>query len=1074
MSFESITHDYLNELIALRSNAELSADFTPELSYKPVLHNFFRNISALISSDIDVIFEPAKQGESGRPDWRFYDKKSLGNFGYIEGKGLSWDTPLNITNYQDQIEKYLQLKSNLILTDGVEFCFFGNSFRENKCICIINKSKDVRSSYASNPVYSDLEIAFRSFFKTPGFRQCTETEIIADAAKRAKNLAEISQKLSNLTIGSGLNQAENEAIEALHHLHDLLLKHHDPALKDNELFADFIAQVLVFGILYAHRFVTGKDDAPIDRFHKIKKFWEKPIEGSAELLPFHELIVNLNKQFYSNNAIGPLQTWYDDCCRCFAHTQLSRASTPDFHTLYENFLKAYDPKKKIDFGSFYTHPKLADMMVRMTEYLAINELKITSVFSVNNNIIDPCCGTGTFFESIINNIQCNSPVNISGFEIQPAPYALANYRIALLREKHAFQHNVKIVLTNTLSDALEEKISAPCDLFDQEQIFAKELVRSPLILVIGNPPSSDAQKQHTSNKGFKIIQDLLDDFRPPKETRKGRQNTQKHLQNDFMKFLRWACEKVLLNENGILAFVIPSSFFENPTYEYARKWMASKFNEIFLLKFDEDNRKGGASKNLFQTLQGRSVIFAIRGRKTKRRLCSFFFADISHLPKQDKILFFGKSPKDLIRYFRKATPNESLTLGLGDIEKDVSEIYSKGISLFPASDQEENCIFLRHCSGIKLAPTALFVHSRKGILQRRCSEIGDLNISSEKIIENWFAGQRKAVNPEKLSPSIRMEFSTAVKNEKRIPGSIFPYSFRPFLTSFVLLDENIFSKIKDEGGGGTRLRPELIKAFSDETNIGFAVAPAPKDIGTKLHRFVSFCWHISDNDLCSRQNAHVFCAKYPQYHTGKGDQKESAMNYSNISQKLIEFGFSENDWVFYSYAIMVSGWYLKKFSSILYSSSDNIPKIPIHLQKDVLHEIISAGKQIAACEDNAQWNFTDEDLFRKNISLFTKEFYLDSYRLSEDEIFLFTKNNSSPEITLKVCPDILNLKISGYDVVVTWLKFHSHLYTRTTFSDADFAELLNLLCAIKTQLLLISKLDLFLEKEFDNPENWIN
>lgn len=1074
MSFESITREYLNELMTLRSNAELSADFTPELSYKPVLHVFFRNIAALISSDIDVIFEPAKQGESGRPDWRFYDKKSLGNFGYIEGKGLSWDTPLNITSYQEQIEKYLQLRSNIILTDGVEFCFFGNSFRENKRVCIIDKSKDVRSTYTLKPVYSDLEIAFRSFFQAPGFRQCTENEIIADAAKRAKNLAEISQKLSNLTIGSGLNSAENEAIEALHHLHDLLLKHHDPALKDNELFSDFIAQVLVFGILYAHRFVTSEDDAPIDRFHKIKKFWEKPIKGSAELLPFHELIVSLNKQFYSNNAIGPLQTWYDDCCRCFAHTQLSRASTPDFHTLYENFLKAYDPKKKIDFGSFYTHPKLADMVVRMAEYLAINELKFTSVFSADNNIIDPCCGTGTFIESIIKNIQINSPVNISGFEIQPAPYALANYRIALLREKNTLQHNVKIVLTNTLSDALEEKISAPCDLFDQEQIFAKELVRSPLILVIGNPPSSDAQKQHTTDKGFKIIQHLLDDFRPPKETRKGRQNTQKHLQNDFMKFLRWACEKVLLNENGILAFVIPSSFFENPTYEYARKWMASKFNEIFLLKFDEDNRKGGASKNLFQTLQGRSVIFAIRGQAIKRKLCSFFFADISHFSKQDKISFFEKSPKDLIRDFKKVTPNDSLTMGLGNIEKDITEIYSKGISLFPASDQDNDCIFLRHCSGIKLAPTALFVHSRKGILQRRCAEIGDLTIPVEKIIENWFAGQRKAVNPEKLSPPIRMEFSAAVNDETRIPGNILPYSFRPFLTSFVLLDENIFSKIKVEGGGGTRLRPELINAFSDETNIGFAVAPAPKDIGTKLHRFVSFCWHISDNDLCSRQNAHVFCAKYPKYHTGKIDQKEKLLNLSNISQKLSEIGFSETDWVFYTYAIMVSGWYLKKFSSILYSSSDKIPRIPIHSQHDVLRKIISAGKQIAACEDNARWNFSEEELFKNNISLFTKEFYLDSYKVSEDKIFLFTKNSSSPEIVLKICPDILNLKISGYDVVVTWLKFHSHQYTRSTFSDTDFAELLNLLCAIKTQLFLISKLDLLLEKELNSPSNWLD
>ena len=119
-------------------------------------------------------------------------------------------------------------------------------------------------------------------------------------------------------------------------------------------------------------------------------------------------------------------------------------------------------------------------------------------------------------------------------------------------------------------------------------------------------------------------------------------------------------------------------------------------------------------------------------------------------------------------------------------------------------------------------------------------------------------------------------------------------------------------------------------------------------------------------------------------------------------------------------------------------------------------------------------DFSEEELFRNNISLFTKEFYLDSYKVSEDKIFLFTKNSSSPEIVLKICPDILNLKISGYDVVVTWLKFHSHQYTRSTFSDTDFAELLNLLCAIKTQLFLISKLDLLLEKELNSPSNWLD
>jgi len=1075
MNFETITREYLEELKSAQCNADLSADFTPELSYKPILHNYFKNIAALFSNDIEVIFEPAKQGESGRPDWRFYDKKSLGNFGYIEGKGLSWDTPVSIINYQVQIEKYLKLKSNLILTDGIEFCFFGSSFHENKRYSIVNKAQSVRYVISSPSVFSDLEIAFMAFFKTPGFRPCTENEMIADAAKRAKNLSEISLKLSNLPLGSGLNQVENDSIEALTHLQDLLFKHHDPALKDHELFADFIAQVLVFGILYAHRFVTDPDDTPLERFKKIKKFWEKPVNGSMELLPFHELIVSLNKQFSKDsNTVGPLQSWYDDCCRCLAHTQLKRTSAPDFHTLYENFLKEYDPQKKIDFGSFYTHPKLADMMVKMSEYLAVNELKIPSVFTPDNNIIDPCCGTGTFIESIISNTLANSPVNISGFEIQPAPYALANYRIALLREKYAFTHNVKIVLTNTLSDSLEEQISAPCDLFDQEQIFAKELVRSPLILVIGNPPSSDAQKQHTASRGFSIIQRLLDDFRPPKEARKSRQNTQKQLQNDFMKFLRWACEKVLINNNGILSFVIPSSFFENPTYEYARKWIASKFNKVFLLKFDEDNRKGGAAQNLFQTLQGRSVLFAIRGKSLKEKNCSFFFGDVSRFSKQEKIAFFEKSPRELIKIFRKEIPNGALTLGLGtSCSSDVRDLYSKGIPLFPTTDQDLCSIFSRHCSGIKLAPTALFVHTKKGILQRRCAEIADLNIPSAKIITDWFSGQRKAVNPEKLSPAIRLEFAAANQEANRIAANIHKYSFRPFLTSFVLIDERIFEKIKDEAGGGTRLRPELMNAFSEKNNFGFAVAPAPKDIGVTLHRFVSFCWHLSDNDLCSRQNAHIFCAKYPEYSKKKNASNRDPKNYSNVSSKLTDLGFSDTDWVFYSYAIMVSGWYLNKFSSLLYSSSDNIPRIPLHSDNNVVSKIIDWGKQIAGCEDREQWNFSDAKIFVHNISLFSKEFYLDSYQIGNGEILLFSKGSNTPKIKIThIDSAILNLKISGYDVVATWLKFSSHQYTRTTFSKTDYVEFLNTLCAIEKQLTLIKGLDSFLGKNFDQHQNW--
>lgn len=1077
MDFETITSNYLNDLRDERKSAELSAGYTDELSYKPVLHTYFKSIAGFISEYINVIFEPSTQGDSGRPDWRFYDKKSLGNFGYIEGKGLSWTSPIEISQYRHQIDKYLGLKSNLILTDGVEFCFFGRSFEEQKHFCIIDKcSSDGRINVPAT-VLSDLEIAFRTFFKTPGFRHCSENEMIADAARRAKNLAEISLKLSDLPEGSGLNKIENDTITALHRLQELLQKHHDPALRDNECFVDFIAQVLVFGILYAHRFVTKADDTPVERLKKIKEFWIKPPEQVTELLPFHELMANLNKQFSAgDSAIGPLQSWYDDCCICMAHTQLKRDSKPDFHILYENFLRAYDPQKKIDTGSFYTPPVLADMMVRMSEYLAVSELKISSMFAPDNNIIDPCCGTGTFIEKIITNTISGPPVNISGFEIQPAPYALANYRIALLKEKYSFPHNVKIVLTNTLSDALEEQISDPCDLFDQEQLFAKELVRSPLILVIGNPPSSDAQKSHTPEKGFRIIQKLLDDFRPPEDARGARSNIQKQLQNDFMKFLRWACEKVLLNENGILAFVIPSSFFENPTYKYARLWMASKFNKIFLLKFDEDNRKGGGAKNLFQTLQGRAVLFAIRGNHLSGGECSFFFGDVSGLSVSEKTSMFEQPPQEIIKLFKRKVPDESLTLGLGDsAAPDMRAVYLKGVPLYPPNDSESRSVFLRHCSGVKLAPTALFVHPDKNILIRRCREIADQTTPPSAVVGSWFSGQSKPVNQNKLTPRVRLEFSSVVEDKKRINAGIHSYSFRPFLTSAVLLDEKLLAKMQNEGGGGTRLRPEVIQAFSDENNVGIAVAPSPKDIGTDLHRFVSFCWHIPDNDLCSRQNAHVFCAKFPDYNTGtKTARRPDNKNLSNISDELTGAGIDEVTWVFYSYAIMVSNWYLKNFSDLLYSSSDQIPRIPIHSDLRAVRCVARMGRGIADCENNETWEFGNDKFYLQNIDRFQDEFRLGKHKIGDEKLQLFVHGQNGIALEIpQINSSVLDLKVSGYGVISTWLKFKSYPYTRKTFGIADYKELLNLICAIRKQLALISRLDVFLEENFQDSNLWI-
>lgn len=55
----------------------------------------------------------------------------------------------------------------------------------------------------------------------------------------------------------------------------------------------------------------------------------------------------------------------------------------------------------------------------------------------------------------------------------------------------------------------------------------------------------------------------MEDFRPPKELRRGRQNIQKQINNPFMQFLRWSCKKLLDSPNhSVLSLVVPLSFWK--------------------------------------------------------------------------------------------------------------------------------------------------------------------------------------------------------------------------------------------------------------------------------------------------------------------------------------------------------------------------------------------------------------------------------------------------------------------------------------------------------------------------------
>jgi predicted helicase len=231
----------------------------------------------------------------------------------------------------------------------------------------------------------------------------------------------------------------------------------------------------------------------------------------------------------------------------------------------------------------------------------------------------------------------------------------------------------------------------------------------------------------------------------------------------------------------------------------------------------------------------------------------------------------------------------------------------------------------------------------------------DIATGGTVIADEWFSKQDK---PPKVEKTIAFQTSLNKCGDARsidalLTDNIHIYSFRPFLISNVLLWKDLLQSYARVGGGGTRLRKEIISAYGDADTIGFAMAHAPKDLNPTLSQFVSFCWYYPDNDMCTRGNSHIYMNQYP------GKNSEGIQN--NVSSELLQ-AVSEmlnipeteaaKEIVFYVYAILCSQVYLDEFEGALFTvnQSDKRARVPFIKDSDKFLAISALGKKIAELE----------------------------------------------------------------------------------------------------------------------------
>ena len=626
--------DYLAEI-----ETALKRGDATEHTHRPALKTL---IEALAGPGVQAVNEPRRIA-CGAPD--FVIARGTVPLGYIEAKDVGAN--LNEVERSEQLTRYRDSLGNLILTDYLEFRWYlGGDLKLTASLPRPGRDGRIRWNDAAGSEVAELLGQFLA----------ADIPLAASPAELAQRMAALARLIRTLIERTFSGEGEaGELHGQLEAFRKVLIDSLTPAQ-----FADMYAQTLCYGLFAA------RCNAPAAGFTR---------QSAATALPRTNPF--LRRMF--NSIAGPdlddrIAWAVDQLAELLARAdiasildtfgQRTRQEDPVVH-FYETFLAAYDPAMREARGVYYTPEPVVNWIVRSVEHLLLREFKLSgglahadkvklkrpkpgggmeSFETHRLQILDPATGTGTFLYAVIAHIRAQFEGNagawpgyvaehllprLFGFELLMAPYAVAHMKLGLELEQSGYDfasdQRLGVYLTNSLEEA-HELTGMP--LFTQwlaeESRAAGQVKReAPVMVVLGNPPYSG----HSANTGA-LIAGLLRGHDAITRQRTGNyfacdgkplgERNPKWLNDDYVKFIRFAQWRIEQTGHGILAFVTNHGYLDNPTFRGMRQSLMQSFDTIYLLDLHGNSKKkekapdGGKDENVFDIQQGVAIGLFVR------------------------------------------------------------------------------------------------------------------------------------------------------------------------------------------------------------------------------------------------------------------------------------------------------------------------------------------------------------------------------------------------------------------------------------------------------------------------------
>ena len=996
---KNILKNYLKEL----SNTFQRGDAREESYYKHLDELIRAAAVQLMVKNIDITTLP-KRTEAGNPDFRVWDGKNHIT-GYIEAKDPSI-TNLDIIETSEQLKRYYSTFPNVILTNFYEFRLYRNGERIKEVM--IGRPSLARKLKTPPPAenieqFQELLETFFSY-SLPG---------INTARALAIELAKRTRFLRDEVVAVELAENGGRGYKQISGFYEAFKKYLITNLTEKQ-FADLYAQTITYGLFAARTRADGEfsrkiayDYIPhtIGILRDVFRFIS--LEDPPESLKV--IVDDIAELLWVTDVKKILEGYY----------QAGKGEDPIIH-FYETFLSTYDPAVREKRGVYYTPEPVVDYIVRAIHTILKTNFNLTDGLADKEvKLLDPAGGTLTFPAKAITLaaeeystkygegalhqwIKSHILPNFYSFELMMAPYAIGHLKIGFILDELGYklsdEERFQLYLTNTLEMEEIKQIAIPgiSSLSEESYLAGKVKKEQPILVILGNPPYSgiSSNVNEWTERLLKEDIDGCQSYYKIDGDPLGERNP-KWLQDDYVKFLRFAQWKIETSGSGIVGMITNHSYLDNPTFRGMRQSLLKTFDEIYILDLHGNSLKkektpeGGKDENVFDIRQGVAIALFIKNKDKKEP--AIYHADLYGLREEKygwlKEKEFSKEDYDLIK---PVSPYYFL------IKRNIEAIKRY------LDWKKINDIFPVNSVGIVTSRDNFAIANSKVEIVRRIEQMKG-SLPDETIAQTY--------NLKDKSGWTVCEARNKIKELEEYETYIQEILYRPFDKRYIFYHESVIE----------RMRSNVMRNMLEE-NIGI-ITSRQTQMEFK-HVFISN--EMVEFNLTGTAGRYGSGYLFPLYSYPTDTQKENLFNHNkrekepNISpdifeklEKIYRRSPSPEETLYYIYGVFYSNIYRETYAEFL---KIDFPRVPFTADENLFQAIGDLGKQLA-------------DLHLLKSPLLDVPSPPDQGPGDTDRIDRLDKNDHEQRIYINddkyfegISPKVWNYHIGGYQVLAKYLK----------------------------------------------------